>query len=94
VHNLAAHKHAQLLRSLPLLLLLLAHDDAAGAKMIDALQKEKVTAGDVITIDKASGRITKLGRSFTRSRDYDAMGPQTRFVQCPEGELQKRKEVL
>jgi DNA helicase TIP49 (TBP-interacting protein) len=54
-----------------------------GAKMIEALQKEKVTAGDVITIDKASGRITKLGRSFTRSRDYDAMGPQTRFVQCP-----------
>jgi hypothetical protein len=29
---------------------------------------------DVITIDKASGRITKLGRSFTRARDYDAMG--------------------
>merc|ERR1712086_899497 len=24
----------------------------------------------------------------------DAMGPQTRFVQCPEGELQKRKEVV
>jgi len=65
-----------------------------GAKMIDALQKEKISAGDVITIDKASGRISKLGRSFTRSRDYDAMGPQTRFVQCPEGELQKRKEVV
>ena len=61
---------------------------------IDALTKEKVTAGDVITIDKATGRVTKLGRSFTRSRDYDAMGPQTRFVQCPEGELQKRKEVV
>ncbi len=65
-----------------------------GTKMIDALQKEKISAGDVITIDKASGRISKLGRSFTRSRDYDAMGPQTRFVQCPEGELQKRKEVV
>ena len=65
-----------------------------GAKMIDALQKEKISAGDVITIDKASGKISKLGRSFTRSRDYDAMGPQTRFVQCPEGELQKRKEVV
>jgi RuvB-like protein 2 len=65
-----------------------------GTKMIDAMQKEKITAGDVITIDKASGRITRLGRSFTRSRDYDAMGPQTRFVQCPEGELQKRKEVV
>ncbi len=65
-----------------------------GTKMIEALQKEKVSAGDVITIDKASGRISKLGRSFTKSRDYDAMGPQTRFVQCPEGELQKRKEVV
>jgi len=65
-----------------------------GAKMIEALQKEKVTAGDVITINKASGKISKLGRSFTRSRDYDAMGPQTRFVQCPEGELQKRKEMV
>jgi RuvB-like protein 2 len=49
-----------------------------GAKMIESLTKEKVTAGDVITIDKATGRVTKLGRSFTRSRDYDAMGPQTR----------------
>jgi len=65
-----------------------------GTKMIDALTKEKVSAGDVITIDKASGGISKLGRSFTRSRDYDAMAPQTRFVQCPEGELQKRKEVV
>ena len=49
---------------------------------------------DIITIDKATGKITKLGRSFTRARDYDAMGAQTRFVQCPEGELQKRKEVV
>ena len=65
-----------------------------GQKMIDSLQKEKVQAGDIIAIDKASGRITKLGRSFARSRDYDAMGPTTRFVQCPEGELQKRKEVV
>ena len=65
-----------------------------GTKMIDALSKEKITAGDVITIDKASGKITKLGRSFSRSRDYDAMGASTRFVQCPEGELQKRKEMV
>merc|ERR1711977_547866 len=65
-----------------------------GARMIEALQKEKVSAGDVISIDRASHRVTKLGRSFTRSRDYDAMGPSARFVQCPEGELQKRKEVV
>ena len=64
---------------------------------------------DIITIDKATGKVSRLGRSFTRARDYDAMGPQTkyslqscvceccvccRFVQCPEGELQKRKEVV
>jgi RuvB-like protein 2 len=65
-----------------------------GQKMIAALTKDKVTAGDIITIDKASGKITKLGRSFSRSKDFDAMGPNTRFVQCPEGELQKRKEVV
>jgi len=65
-----------------------------GQKMIESLNKEKCSAGDVVAIDKASGRITKLGRSFARSRDYDAMGAQTKFVQCPEGELQKRKEVV
>lgn len=30
-----------------------------GAKMIESLSKEKISAGDVITIDKASGRISK-----------------------------------
>lgn len=79
--------------------------------MIDALSKEKILAGDVVAIDKTSGKISKLGRSFARSRDYDAMGAdvsehiltiylrlihrqQTKFVQCPEGEIQKRKEVV
>lgn len=65
-----------------------------GQKMIDCITKEKIQAGDIITIDKSTGKITKLGRSFTRARDYDAMGPQTKFIQCPDGELQKRKEVM
>ncbi|CAG7821109.1 unnamed protein product [Allacma fusca] len=65
-----------------------------GTKMIDCIMKEKIQAGDVITIDKATGKVTKLGRSFARARDYDATGAQTRYVQCPEGELQKRKEVV
>merc|ERR1712023_361832 len=47
-----------------------------------------------ITIDKSSGKISLLGKSFARSRDFDAMGAMTKFVQCPEGELQKRKEVV
>lgn len=65
-----------------------------GQKMMEQLTKEKIQAGDIITIDKATGKISKLGRSFTRARDYDATDAQTRFVQCPEGELQKRKEVV
>ena len=64
-----------------------------GNKMIDSMSKERVMAGDIISIDKSSGKITKLGRSYARSRDYDAMGADTKFVQCPDGELQRRKEV-
>lgn len=65
-----------------------------GTKMIDAMTKERVQAGDVISIDKSSGKISKLGRSWSRSREYDAMGADTKFIQCPEGELQKRREVV
>lgn len=65
-----------------------------GQKMIDCIMKEKIQAGDVITIDKSTGKITKLGRSFTRAHDYDALSMETKFVQCPDGELQKRKEVV
>lgn len=64
-----------------------------GSKMIDTLSKEKITAGDVVSIDKSSGRISKIGRSYTRARDYDAGGPDTKFVACPEGELQHRRTV-
>jgi len=65
-----------------------------GTKMIDSMTKERVLAGDIISIDKSSGKISKLGRSYTRSRDYDAMGADTKFVQCPDGELQQRREVV
>ncbi|KAK6534331.1 RuvB-like protein 2 [Arthrobotrys megalospora] len=65
-----------------------------GAKMIESMSKEKVIAGDIISLDKSSGKVTKLGRSYAKARDYDAMGPDTKFLQCPEGELQKRREVV
>lgn len=65
-----------------------------GGKMIESLSKEKVQSGDIIALDKASGKVTKLGRSVGRSRDYDAVGPHTKFLRCPDGELQKRKEVV
>eukprot|EP01101_Sappina_pedata_P001602 TRINITY_DN11684_c0_g1_i1.p1 TRINITY_DN11684_c0_g1~~TRINITY_DN11684_c0_g1_i1.p1 ORF type:complete len:460 (+),score=215.23 TRINITY_DN11684_c0_g1_i1:22-1401(+) len=64
-----------------------------GQKMIDALIKEKIQSGDVIMIDKSSGRISKLGRSMSRMNDHNIVGSNIRFVNCPEGELQKRKEM-
>jgi DNA helicase TIP49 (TBP-interacting protein) len=64
-----------------------------GAKMVDALAAAKATAGDVISIDKGSGRVTVLGRSLARSREYDALGAATKFVATPAGELAKRREV-
>ena len=64
-----------------------------GQKMIDNLIKEKISSGDIITVNKSNGVVTKLGRNFTRSQDYDAIGPNTKFIQCPEGEIQKRKIV-
>lgn len=64
-----------------------------GQKMVDALVKQKIESGDVISIDKSSGKITRLGRSFSRSQDYDATGANFRLVNCPSGDLQMRKEV-
>lgn len=64
-----------------------------GGKIIDQLSKERIIAGDVVSIDKANGSITKLGRSYSRARDYDATG-DIKFVATPEGELQIRKEVV
>jgi RuvB-like protein 2 len=49
-----------------------------GTKMIDSLNREKVIAGDVIVIDKSTGKVSKIGRSFTKARDYDAMGADVR----------------
>ena len=65
-----------------------------GTKLIGCLEKENITAGDVIQIDRSTGRVSKLGRSFARSQDFDAMGPETKFVPCPDGEPQKRRELV
>lgn len=65
-----------------------------GQKMIDNVLREKVSAGDVISLDKSTGKIVKLGRSMSHSHDFDAMGPETKFVSCPDGEISKRREVV
>lgn len=65
-----------------------------GQKMIDNVLREKIQAGDVISLDKSTGKIIKLGRSMSHSHDFDAMGADTKFVQCPDGEISKRREVV
>uniref|UniRef100_A0A915MAB6 RuvB-like helicase n=1 Tax=Meloidogyne javanica TaxID=6303 RepID=A0A915MAB6_MELJA len=65
-----------------------------GNKMTESLIKERVTSGDVIQIDKATGKITKIGRSISKSKDYDALGPQVKLVPCPSGEIQSRMEIV
>ncbi|KAG6330546.1 hypothetical protein ID866_8543 [Astraeus odoratus] len=62
--------------------------------MIDALSKEKVLAGDVIVIDKTSGKVSKLGRSFARSRDYDAMGADIVQIRCEEEDVTLTSDAL
>lgn len=64
-----------------------------GPKMIETLNKEMVTVGDVISIDKITGRVSKLGKAFSAAHDYDALGTQTKLMNTPSGELLKRKEV-
>ncbi|PBK76375.1 TIP49-domain-containing protein [Armillaria solidipes] len=62
-----------------------------GGEVDRSLTGEKFLAREVITIDKTSGKITILGRSEIFRLTDDA---QTKFVQCPEGEIQKRREVV
>lgn len=46
-----------------------------GSKMIEGLMNEKVTAGDIISVDKVSGKVTKQGWSFAKASEYDAVSP-------------------
>lgn len=40
------------------------------------------------------GKITKLGRSINRQKDFDAVGSSVKFVNVPSGEIQKRTEQV
>eukprot|EP01083_Nonionella_stella_P039529 107500_1 len=65
-----------------------------GSGMIEQLSKQNIDIGDVISIDKSTGKITKNGRSFARAQEFDTMAANTKFVQTPVGELCKRKEFI
>ncbi|KAK1348431.1 RuvB-like protein 2 [Hamiltosporidium tvaerminnensis] len=63
-----------------------------GEKMIEQLNKENILAGDVIQINKETGKVFKIGKSSFKKGDFDALGPDVKYVSCPDGELIKIKE--
>ena len=65
-----------------------------GEKLIESFAKAQINIGDIISIDKKHGKVLKLGRSFSKCQDFDAMGENIRWVQCPTGELCKKKEIV
>ena len=64
-----------------------------GPEMIEALSNENVIAGDIITIDKSTGKINKLGRSFAVKKDDDPVDAYTNYMNVPNGELEKPRKV-
>ncbi|TBT98170.1 Tip49/RuvB-like helicase [Hamiltosporidium magnivora] len=63
-----------------------------GEKMIEQLNKENILAGDVIQINKETGKVFKIGKSSFKKGDFDALGPDVKYVSCPDGELIKIKD--
>uniref|UniRef100_A0A0A9YML0 RuvB-like helicase n=1 Tax=Lygus hesperus TaxID=30085 RepID=A0A0A9YML0_LYGHE len=57
-----------------------------GPKMIETVVHDKIVSGDVIQIEKMTGKITKLGRCVTRGAEYDAIGQSVKYVETPRGE--------
>ena len=57
-----------------------------------ALQKEKVTPGDVIYVEANSGAVKRVGRSDAFATEYDLEAEE--YVPLPKGDVHKRKEVV
>jgi RuvB-like protein 2 len=65
-----------------------------GPQMINQITRLQVQDGDVISIDTAAGNVSKLGRSFAHVQEFDATGPQLKYVHTPDGELKTRRETV
>ncbi|KAG2431451.1 hypothetical protein HXX76_009466 [Chlamydomonas incerta] len=58
----------------------------------DALQKEKVAAGDVIYIEANSGAVKRVGRCDAYATEFDLEAEE--YVPLPKGDVHKRKEIV
>eukprot|EP00727_Mastigamoeba_balamuthi_P003507 m51a1_g13153 putative -like 1 (456) ;mRNA; r:23194-25393 len=58
----------------------------------EALQKEKVSTGDVIYIEANSGAVKRVGRSDAYATEHDLEAEE--YVPVPKGDVHKRKEIV
>ncbi|EJW04931.1 hypothetical protein EDEG_00924 [Edhazardia aedis USNM 41457] len=65
-----------------------------GPKMMQGMIKERVCVGDVIQINKETGKVNKIGKAHVKSHELNVVGPDLKFVPCPEGEIQHVREEI
>jgi RuvB-like protein 1 (pontin 52) len=58
----------------------------------EAIQKERVTVGDVIYIEANTGACKRVGRSDAYATEFDLEAEE--YVPIPKGEVHKKKEIV
>ncbi|EPE36664.1 P-loop containing nucleoside triphosphate hydrolase [Glarea lozoyensis ATCC 20868] len=58
----------------------------------EALQKERVTVGDVIYIEQNTGACKRIGRSDAYATEFDLEAEE--YVPLPKGDVHKKKEIV
>jgi RuvB-like protein 1 (pontin 52) len=58
----------------------------------DAIQKEKVSVGDVIYIEASSGAVKRVGRCDLYATEFDLEAEE--YVPLPKGDVHKKKEIV
>merc|ERR1711970_1513080 len=58
----------------------------------EAIQKEKISAGDVIYIEANSGAVKRVGRSDSFATEFDLEAEE--YVPLPKGDVHKKKESV
>ena len=79
--------------------LLVSMKSAKGVKKLrldpsiyEAIQKERVTVGDVIYIEANTGACKRVGRSDQYSTEFDLEAEE--YVPMPKGDVHKKKEIV
>jgi RuvB-like protein 1 (pontin 52) len=61
-------------------------------QIYEAIQKEKISVGDVIYIEASSGAVKRVGRSDTYAAEFDLEAEE--YVPLPKGDVHKKKEIV